>query len=166
MIRQMFDLMYEHRGIGLAGNQVGLPYRVCVLNVTGDPAEKDAECVLINPVIMRRKGTAEDREGCLSFPEIFAPVRRCEQVVISAYGPNGQEVTLELSGLWARAAQHEIDHLDGVLFIDRLTPSNLLAIKESLLDLETEFRTNQRLGLIPRDEDIAQRLAELEMART
>ena len=166
MIRQMFDLMYEHNGIGLAANQVELPYRLLVMNVKGDPAEKDFEFALINPVITHRKGVGEDREGCLSFPEIYAPVRRSAKVEINAYNAEGREVTYEMDGLCARAAQHEIDHLDGVLFIDRLTPANLAAIKGALSELEYEFLGDRRLGLIPPDDHIRARLAELETART
>jgi peptide deformylase len=71
-----------------------------------------------------------------------------------------------LDGLPARAAQHELDHLDGILFIDRLSPAGLLAIKQSLSDLEQQFQTDRRLGLIPADREIASRLAELEGSRT
>ncbi|NLX96226.1 MAG: peptide deformylase [Rhodopirellula sp.] len=165
MIRQMFDLMYEEDGIGLAANQVDLPYRLFIINVKGDPAAKEEEMVFINPTITQQKGMAEDREGCLSLPDIFAPVRRPEKVVISAYDARGQEVNYQMDGMYARAVQHEYDHLDGILFIDRLTPANLLSVKESLLELEQEFCGGQRRGLIPNEQEIAARLAELEGAR-
>ena len=166
MIRQMFDLMYEHEGIGLAANQVDLPYRMLVMNPAADPEAKDEEYVFINPVITDRKGSAEEREGCLSFPEIFAPVTRPEKIVVSAYSADGEEISCELEGLHARVAQHEADHLDGVLFIDRLSPANLLAVKEDLAALEREFRMQRQRGQIPDDARIAARLAELEAART
>jgi peptide deformylase len=166
IIRQMFDLMYEHQGIGLAANQVELPYRLFVLNLTADPAARDEEHVFINPVITKRTGSAEDKEGCLSFPEIYAPVRRSKQIVLEAYTPEGREVVYEMNGLFAEAAQHESDHLDGVLFIDRLTPSALMAIKEDLLALEQEFQSDRRHGLIDDDQRIAARIQELETART
>ena len=120
MIRQMFDLMYEEDGIGLAANQVDLPYRLFIINVKGDPAAKEEEMVFINPTITQQKGMAEDREGCLSLPDIFAPVRRPEKVVISAYDARGQEVNYQMDGMYARAVQHEYDHLDGILFLDRV----------------------------------------------
>jgi peptide deformylase len=166
MIRQMFELMYEHKGIGLAANQVDLPYRMLLVNVTGDPAAEDEEHVFINPVITQRKGSIEDREGCLSFPEIFAPVVRPEKIQVNAYALNGEELSYELDGLYARAVQHEADHLDGVLFIDRLSPANQLAVKEDLAALEREFHTYRQRGQIPDDAQIAARLAELETVRT
>jgi len=162
----MFELMYEHHGIGLAANQVDLPYRLFILNLESDPARKDLEFVFINPVITDRKGTVEQEEGCLSFPEIYAPVRRSEKIKIAAYNLAGQEVTYEADGMLARAAQHELDHLDGIQFIDRLSPANRLAIKEALADLEQEFEGDQSRGLIPEAPRMAARLAELEQLRT
>ena len=166
MIRQMFDLMYRQNGIGLAANQVDLPYRMFVMNVRADPAAIDEEHVFINPVITHRKGSAEDREGCLSFPEIFAPVRRPAKIVLNAYSPAGEELSYELDGLYARVVQHETDHLDGVLFIDRLSPANELAVKEDLAALDREFQMLRQRGQIPDDAQIAARLDELEQVRT
>jgi len=113
MIRQMFDLLYEHEGIGLAANQVDLPYRLVVVNLHSDPAAKDEEHVFINPVITHRKGSAEDREGCLSLPEIYGRVARSERIVLNAYNPAGEELTYELDGLAARVVQHEVDGQGG-----------------------------------------------------
>lgn len=166
MVARMFDLMYEHKGIGLAANQVDLPYRLIVVNVTGDPAAKEEERVFINPVLLRQKGSAEDREGCLSLPDIYAPVVRPQKIVLSAYNLQGQEQTWELDGLGARVVQHECDHLDGILFIDRLSYSNLLAIKKELEALESDFSGSRQLGLIPEDSRITARLRELELLRT
>jgi peptide deformylase len=166
IVQEMFALMYEHRGIGLSANQVDLPYRLFILNLESDPAKKESEYVFINPVFQQRKGMAEQEEGCLSFPEIYAPVRRPEKVVLTAYNMSGQEVRYELEGLFARAAQHEYDHLDGVLFIDRLSPAHRLTVKEALADLEREFVGDRDRGLIPGDELVAARLAELEQLRT
>lgn len=166
MIREMFDLMYANKGIGLAANQVDLPYRLIVLNPTGDAAAKEEERVYINPVILRPKGSAEDKEGCLSLPEILAPVKRPAKIVLNAYNDAGQELTKELDGLDARVVQHECDHLDGILFIDRLSTTNLMAIKQDLEDLEAEFYGNRQRGLIPEDRLIVVRLNALETART
>ena len=165
-VRAMFDLMYEHKGIGLSANQVDLPYRLFVLNVESESAAVEHEHVFINPVIAKRKGNIEAEEGCLSFPGIYAPVRRSEKITISAYNLAGEEVTSELSGLLGRAAQHEYDHLDGVLFIDRLSPSGHLAVKEALAELERQFEGDRSRGLIPDDAQIAARLAEFEALRT
>jgi peptide deformylase len=164
-VREMFDLMYEQSGIGLAANQVDLPYRFFILNVEGDP-QKGQEFVFLNPVISKRSGSAEAGEGCLSFPEIFAPVRRSAKVVVSAYNLAGEEVTYQLNGLLARAVQHEIDHLDGTVFIDRLTPTGLLSVKQAVFDLERQFEGDRQRGIIPDDQQIAGRLAELEQLRT
>ena len=166
MIGRMFELMYEGNGIGLAANQVDLPYRLLVMNVECDPAATDQEYVFINPEITHRKGSAQAEEGCLSFPGIYAPVRRSAKVVVSAYSLQGKELSYELDGLYARVAQHEIDHLDGVVFIDHLGTSARLAVKQGLADLEQQFHTDRRLGLIPDDDEIATRLAELEEVRT
>ena len=164
-VREMFDLMYANKGIGLAANQVDLPYRFFILNTESDP-EKAEEFVFLNPVIVKRSGTADADEGCLSFPEIYAPVKRSAKIVIAAYDLEGEEVKYELSGLFARGAQHEYDHLDGVLFIDRLTPSGRLSVKEALLELERQFEGDRQRGTIPDDQQIASRLAELESLRT
>ncbi|MGD0896944.1 MAG: peptide deformylase [Thermoguttaceae bacterium] len=165
IVQEMFNLMYLHKGIGLSANQVDLPYRLFILNVEGDPAARDKERVFINPEISRWSGTAEADEGCLSFPEIFAPVRRAEKISISAFNLAGEEVQYEPTGLLARAAQHEYDHLDGVLFIDRLTPSHLAAIRPALEELELEFSGARQRGVIPDDQQITARLTELEGQR-
>lgn len=165
IVRQMFDLMYLHKGIGLAANQVDLPYRFFLINLASDPAAKDQEHVFINPVISRRTGTVEAEEGCLSFPEIFAPVKRSEKAIVSAYNLAGEEVHYELDGLFGRAVQHEYDHLDGTLFIDRLSLGNLANIKEALEELTLEFEGDRQRGLVPDDRQIASRLAELESLR-
>ena len=166
IVRGMFALMYEHKGIGLAANQVDLPYRLFVLNVENDPEKKDAEHVFINPVISQRHGMAEREEGCLSFPRIYAPVRRPEKVTLAAYDLSGREIRYELSGLFARAAQHEVDHLDGKLFIDFLGPDDLAAIGDDLRKLEQEFAGQRSEGLIPADESLLARLSQLEQLRT
>ncbi len=166
IIAEMFELMYEHKGIGLAANQVDLPYRFFIINVSGEAANKDQEHVLINPTILRQSGNVETDEGCLSFPEIYAPVRRSEHVVAVAYDLAGNEKRYEVDGLFARALQHENDHIDGTLFIDRLSPSHLANIREDLLELEAEYYGARQRGAIPDDQQIAARLAELERLRT
>jgi len=166
IVHGMFDLMYENNGIGLAANQVDLPYRLFILNLHSDPEEKEAEFVFINPEISERKGMVEREEGCLSFPELYAPVRRPEKVVMTAYNLAGQEIRYQMDGLFARAAQHELDHLDGVLFVDRLTPTARLEVKSALGDFERAFYGDRDRGLIPADASVAARLAELERLRT
>ncbi|GAB4339472.1 MAG: peptide deformylase [Candidatus Abyssubacteria bacterium] len=114
---EMFALMYENSGIGLAGPQVGLSKRILVLDLRQDNMPV---YVMINPTITKREGLAEIEEGCLSLPEIFGEVKRAERVQVSYVDRDGEERTLEAEGLLARAIQHELDHLNGVLFIDRI----------------------------------------------
>jgi peptide deformylase len=102
----------------------------------------------------------------LSLPSLYADVRRSERVVLNAFDLSGQELNLELEGLFARAVQHEIDHLDGILFIDRLTPTGEMAVKEELLEFEARFAGRRERGEIADDATIARRLAELEKLRT
>jgi peptide deformylase len=166
IVAEMFELMYSNDGIGLAANQVDLPYRLFVMNVKGDPSEEGEAKVFLNPVVTRKSGSAEAQEGCLSFPDIWAPVRRPEKIIVSAYGIDGEEFSYEMDGLYARAVQHEIDHLDGVLFIDRLSQANQLAVREDLDALVRQFESSRRLGSIGSDEQITARLEELEVART
>lgn len=165
LVREMFDLMYAQQGVGLAANQVDLPYRLFILNLKSDPAQ-GREFVFINPVIVKRSGTSEGEEGCLSFPEIYAPVKRSERIVVSAYDLEGRELNLQLDGFFARAFQHEYDHLDGVLFIDRLAPAALMSVKDALAELELEFQGDRGRGIVPADDRITARLAELEALRT
>lgn len=165
IIAEMFEVMYDDDGVGLAANQVNLPYRIFVLNTSGDPDQKENEYVFINPVITKKKGSAESEEGCLSFPEIHAPVVRPDEIVIQGVGLDGKVQEYHWKGFAAKAAQHEMDHLNGVAFIDRLSPANLLAVRDQLEELELEFETNQRLGIIPSDEEIAASIEEMERKR-
>ena len=166
IVRAMFDLMYQAKGIGLAANQVDLPYRLFVLNLNPDEAAAEDEQVFINPVLSQPKGSEEAEEGCLSLPGLYAQVRRPERITINAYNLAGEEVEESVEGLFARAVQHETDHLDGMLFIDRLSPTARLALKDSLEEFEIEFADRRHRGEIPDDERISARLAELEELRT
>jgi peptide deformylase len=159
----MLDLMYEHKGLGLAAPQVGVPFALFVCNLAGDPAVKDAEYVFLNPVITERKGSMEGEEGCLSFPGMYRKVRRARSIVGQAYNLQGELVTMEASELASRLWQHETDHLDGVLFIDKLGPVGQLASKGELAVFEHEYRKAQRKGEIPPDADIEKGLAEMEL---
>lgn len=162
IVGEMFDLMYAGKGIGLAANQVALPYRLFVLNVSGDPAEKDEEHVFINPEIIRRKGSVESEEGCLSLPELYGNVRRAEEVVVEAFDLQGQGFEFTLDDLPARAIQHECDHLDGVLFIDKLSESGRRELDPRINDFETHFRRLQQTGEVPSDDELKRQLRALE----
>jgi peptide deformylase len=166
IVREMFELMYAAKGIGLAANQVDLPYRLFIINLASDPGAMDQEFVFLNPVLTSRKGNAEGEEGCLSLPGVYADVKRSERVVLNAYDLGGREMTMELDGLFAKAVQHELDHLDGILFIDRLGPTAGITVKDALADFETQFAGQRERGEIPDDAAIARRLAELERLRT
>ncbi|MCL2117879.1 MAG: peptide deformylase [Planctomycetaceae bacterium] len=162
IIAEMLVVMYDDDGVGLAANQIGLPYRIFVLNTSGNPEHKDNEFVFINPVMSKKKGSAESDEGCLSFPAIHAPVVRPDEIVIQGVGLDGQVREYHWKGFAAKAAQHEMDHINGMSFIDRLSPANLLAVREQLEELEMQFETNRRLKLIQDDAEIVAVIEEME----
>ena len=166
IIDEMWELMYEHEGVGLAANQVDLPYRLFIVNPTGDRASKETEQVLINPVLSSGRGQEEDEEGCLSIVGVRAPVVRNATIKVQAYDLSGNEIEAEAEGLMARILQHETDHLDGRLFIDRLSPTEWAAIEEQLEEFEWVFRSQRETGEMPTDAEIAARLKELERLRT
>jgi peptide deformylase len=165
-VAEMFDLMYQHEGVGLAANQVDLPYRVFVANPEGKQEAKDSEHVFINPVLSGGRGQSEEEEGCLSIPGLYAPVTRNETVRIQAFDLSGNEIDAEVGGLLARIVQHETDHLDGTLFIDRLGPTQLAAVRDKLEEFELVFQSRVETGELPQPEQFAARLRELERLRT
>jgi peptide deformylase len=157
----MFDLMYQSKGIGLAANQVDLPLRLFVANLQCDPEEGE-ELVFVNPVVSQPKGNEEQEEGCLSFPDLRVPVRRPESVRLNAYDLEGQEFEGPIDGLLARVVQHELDHLDGVLFIDHLSATAKMAARESIEEFELEFMGRRERREVPADEEILARLRQWE----
>jgi len=132
-----------------------------VINTKGDPAEGE-ELVFINPVLTKPKGTHEGEEGCLSIVGVTAQVARPEQVHVSAYDLSGNEISMTVDGLLSKAIQHETDHLEGVLFIDRIGESARKQIDGELEDFEIDFDNKQSTGQIPADEAIKKRLSEIE----
>jgi len=161
IVAEMFELMYEANGVGLAANQVDLPFRLFIVNLAGKPDEGE-EHVFINPVISRPKGNEESEEGCLSLLGVYAPVRRPARVTFNAYSLDGQEVISEWEGMLARVVQHETDHLDGVMFIDRLSTTNAMAVESDVLEFELELKRARERDEIPSDAEIAKRLLEIE----
>jgi peptide deformylase len=117
LVENMFETMYYHRGLGLAAPQVGEAVRVAIVHVPNEPHGK---IILINPVIKEKKGSAVFEEGCLCFPDLTAPVERAVEVTFETTTLSGKKRTMMVTGVTAQAVQHETDHLDGVLFIDRL----------------------------------------------
>ena len=159
LLDDMFETMYEAPGIGLAASQVDVHQRFMVIDIS---EEKNQPMVFINPEILKRKGTTEGEEGCLSFPGLYAPVKRAEEVVVEAFDLSGRVFEYELDELAARAVQHEVDHLDGVLFIDRLADAVRREHQPAITDFETKFRQRQAEGEIPSDEALKRDLAERE----
>jgi peptide deformylase len=127
LIADMVDTMWHQVGIGLAAPQIGVALRIFVMD-----NGKSGARTLINPVITERGGSVREEEGCLSVPGIFADVERDQWVTVSALDGDGEPVTLHARGLEAKVIQHEVDHLDGVLFIDRLPPVMRDRIKKKI----------------------------------
>jgi len=165
IVREMFTLMYSSNGIGLAANQVDLPLRLFIVNLEAKPDEGE-ELVFINPVLSKPKGNEESEEGCLSFPELYGPVTRPKQITVQAYNLKGEEIRANLNGLLARVVQHEFDHLDGVLFVDRMSPTARAKVQPTLDEFELSFRTLRQTGAMPDDAAIAARLAAFEQRYT
>lgn len=161
LVDEMFEIMYEFRGVGLAANQVNLPIRLFVANPSGDK-EEGPELVFINPVINKAKGSADAEEGCLSLPGINAQVKRNKSLCINAYGIDGSEINTEVDGFLARIIQHELDHLDGVLFIDRLSEEIRRPIADQIAKFESDYESRQKSGAIPSEDVIRSELEAWE----
>ena len=157
-VAQMLDLMYATDGVGLAANQVNLPIRLFVANPTGDRNDGE-ELVVINPQIQFPKGNETAQEGCLSLPGIYGNVKRPKTIRISAYDLSGNSIEREVDGFLSRVIQHENDHLNGVLFFDRMSVEGKRDILDQISELETDFRSKQNTGGIPSDPEL---LAELD----
>ncbi len=141
-VAQMFEIMYAERGVGLAAPQVGWSARLFVVNVTGEP-DPEAERVYINPGIsIPPDGVAEesDEEGCLSIPGVRGNVARHLRVIVSALDLNAQEFEDDVRDVDARVVQHEFDHLDGILFITRLSLTARMQSAKALKQLEKDYR--------------------------
>jgi peptide deformylase len=149
-VRRFIDDLYETmdaaKGVGLAANQVGVARRIAVVDADGQ------RFVMVNPVIRQAEGRSRAEEGCLSIPEVYADVTRAERIVLEALDREGQAFRLEADGLVARAIQHEIDHLDGILFLDHVSP-----LKRQLLI--SRYKKEHR------GEDVIKRLKPVEAAR-
>jgi len=137
LAQRMLELMHEASGVGLAAAQVGVPKRLFVMNATG---EADDDQVFVNPVLVDKQGQRETEEGCLSIPEVRVQVRRAYRCRLRARTLDGEPVELEGEDLVARIWQHEVDHLDGKLIIDRMGPSDEIATRKLLRDLEARYR--------------------------
>ena len=126
LIDDMIETMYAAPGVGLAANQVGVSLQVAVIDITSREEREQGRqrpvVVIINPVILSMEGSVVEEEGCLSIPDYAESVKRAVRVKVRAQDRKGKVFELEADGLMAKALQHEIDHLNGVLFVDRLSP--------------------------------------------
>lgn len=154
----MIETMRQHAGVGLAAQQVGKPLQLTVIDVSGAErpwtmevdgkpvaAETMLPLVLIDPVVREPEGEQIGGEGCLSFPEIVADIKRAERVRVEATNLKGERFHFHCTGLLARAAQHEVDHLNGILFIDRMDSATKASLAGRLKRLQKE--TKAELGL-------------------
>jgi peptide deformylase len=139
--RQMLDLMYDTKGVGLAAPQVGISRSLLVHNPSGERQHADQELVLINPRITEKKGKEWGEEGCLSFPGIYGEVQRAQRVHVQALGLDGTPIDLVAEDFLARVIQHEMDHLKGIIFVDRFSPADKIRVRSQLEELEDRFQS-------------------------
>ena len=143
LAREMLDAMYAADGVGLAAEQVGRTESLCVIDVPPDAQGRDAPLnagvkmpmILFTPVVSAPEGTQRGSEGCLSFPGISAQVTRARSVTVDWTGEDGKHYSARVWGLLARAVQHEVDHLNGVMFVDHLSATQNLLLKGKLARL-------------------------------
>jgi len=141
LVADMFETMYAAPGIGLAATQVNVHQRLIVIDVS---EAHDEPQVYINPVILSRDGAMVSEEGCLSVPQVFEPIERAERVTVRAQDARGASFERELTGLLAVCLQHEMDHLEGKLFVDRLS-----SLKRDSIRRRLEKERRERASLPP-----------------
>ena len=140
LVNDMFETMYKRGGVGLAANQVGVLKRVVVIDVNAGTEKQGKEkIVLVNPEIVKLEGEIVKEEGCLSLPGLYKKVKRAAYAKVRAQNLEGEEFEIESEGLLARAFQHEIDHLNGIVFIDRLSPLQRRLALEKYRKLKREY---------------------------
>ena len=138
LVSDMLDTMYDADGVGLAAPQVGILKRIIVVDCAsrydeeGNETDERDPHALINPVITQKEGKIVWEEGCLSVPEYTDEVERAAKVTLEALDPDGNEIEIEAEGLFSVCLQHEIDHLDGILFVDRLSRLKQSVVKKRL----------------------------------
>ena len=143
LIDDLFETMYEAPGIGLAATQVNVHKRVLVVDVSADKSEP---CALINPVILEKDGVTATEEGCLSVPGYYEEVERAEHIRVKFIDRNGDDVEMEAEGLLAVCIQHEMDHLEGKLFVDYLSEAKRSRIRKKLVK-EQRYRSAEAVTL-------------------
>ena len=132
LISDMAETMYDAPGIGLAATQVDVHQRIIVIDISED---KDNLLVMINPTILEQRGEELNQEGCLSVPDVFEKVKRAEWIKVSALDKNGKKFELQADGLLAVCIQHEMDHLEGKVFVDYLSNLKKNRIKKKLIKM-------------------------------
>lgn len=135
-VERMCETMRSSSGVGLAAPQVGIGRKIIVFKPCPD---EQREQILINPCITERRGTIEAEEGCLSFPGIWGAIRRSSNIVVTGYDLKGNDVKVSASDFLARVLQHEIDHVEGMLFVDRMTPECRVLVRDALKALEDAY---------------------------
>ncbi len=140
LAERMIDIMVKSQGIGLAGPQIAVGLRIIVVSVTGK--KQDAQ-VIVNPELSNFSGHAEIEEGCLSIPNVHAKVRRSACCTLKGQDLEGNSITTEATDMAAIVFQHEVDHLDGRLFIDRLTKLSRIACRKSIRQLELDYENRK-----------------------
>ena len=135
--REMFRIMYETKGVGLAANQVGINKRLAVVNPT---REKEGELILVNPEIIESEGSQAMEEGCLSCPGINAEIKRAERIKFRFQDIHGVSQTIEAGDMLARIIQHEVDHLDGKVIVDRMSQVARILNKNQIDALKRQLR--------------------------
>ncbi|WP_428074022.1 peptide deformylase [Candidatus Avelusimicrobium luingense] len=140
LLKDMEETCLSVRGVGLAANQIGLPLRLAVILLPGEKEDDPpTRYVIINPQIISKRGEKIEEEGCLSLPGLWADVPRATDVTVTYLDENGQEHTKRARGLLAKAFQHEVDHLDGKLFIDLIDPKNKPEVKKIIKKLRNQW---------------------------
>ncbi|MEF3279989.1 MAG: peptide deformylase [Elusimicrobiota bacterium] len=149
ILKDMNDTLQVVNGIGLAANQIGIDYQIAIIKFKDKERRKVYDIVIINPQIILGEGEMIEDEGCLSFPGLFAPIKRYERVVVRALNEKGIPVEIKGEGLLARALQHEIDHLNGIVFIDHLPFTSRLKLKPALIKLKRQWKKIDETNLKP-----------------
>ncbi len=135
-VRNMTDLMLRLRGVGLAAPQVGIAQRFMLVSESGEP---DEVTVVINPEILAKEGSEEMEEGCLSFPAMYGTIDRATKIEVRYRDLDWNEKKMSLEGFLARVFQHEFDHLNGVVFIDRMPPSDKMKNRQKLDEMKKAY---------------------------
>jgi len=136
LINRMMITMYANAGIGLAAPQIGIGLRLFVFDISKD---KIGQTAILNPVLSKPKGTLSEEEGCLSIPHVRAKVKRALELHVAGLNPKGEPIEADVSELMARVCQHENDHLDGILFINKIGMTSKLMIRKQLMELEDDY---------------------------